>query len=217
MGIAYYLLPNKTPAVIIGSLVLIFLLLLQPLWNFWWIEKNLTRRIVSSIILIGLLGYLGALSWPEDKRPGPEIQSLKITGFMPEFDSEGTPIAIRVNYENNIPMRILVKDRHVALDPTVIPSDHVPHKLFEENLWNHEFSRPGEWKPSLIPAIRGSSWRVRLFSDSPGGAEKLKAGWTVYAMGIIAEASGKLLAEYCVHITRYASQVNACMEHNGPI
>jgi len=70
VGIVFYLLP-KTPFVIIGSLLLIFSLLIHPLWNFWWIEKTLLRRIIACVCFVTALILLGYIVWPlsEAKKP----------------------------------------------------------------------------------------------------------------------------------------------------
>jgi hypothetical protein len=52
VGIALAFLPKSRTVVGIG-IALIFLLLLHPLWNFWWIEKTRTRRI-SSVVLFAV-------------------------------------------------------------------------------------------------------------------------------------------------------------------
>ena len=39
VGIIYFWIP-KTPTALVISLVVIFLLLIHPLWNFWWIERR---------------------------------------------------------------------------------------------------------------------------------------------------------------------------------
>jgi hypothetical protein len=63
-GIVFFLVP-KHPVVIIVSVVLIFLLLFHPLWNFWWIERSTLRRMVALIVLVALLAVLGAWTWPK--------------------------------------------------------------------------------------------------------------------------------------------------------
>jgi hypothetical protein len=65
MGIALYLLP-KTPNVVLFSLALIFALLIHPIWNFWWIEAKLSRKLGASALLVMVLLGLGQLSWPQD-------------------------------------------------------------------------------------------------------------------------------------------------------
>jgi len=34
---------EKTPVALVISLVAVFILLLHPIWNFWWIEKSRAR------------------------------------------------------------------------------------------------------------------------------------------------------------------------------
>lgn len=67
----------KTPFVVIGSLILIFLLMLHPLWNFWWIEKTLFRRLVTCFLLLIILFFLGNASWPpEAKSPDVSLRFI---------------------------------------------------------------------------------------------------------------------------------------------
>jgi hypothetical protein len=62
-GILFWLLP-KTPPLVIFSLVFIFALLIHPIWNFWWIERELWRRIAAISFFVGCLVLLGYASWP---------------------------------------------------------------------------------------------------------------------------------------------------------
>lgn len=66
-GIVFYLLP-KTPTVVIVCLFLLFFLLVHPIWNFWWIEELLLRRILAIIIFLFVLGCLGYFSWPRQAK-----------------------------------------------------------------------------------------------------------------------------------------------------
>lgn len=70
VGIIFFLLP-KTPLVIALALLVVFLLLLHPLWNFWWIEERTWRRLSATALLAIALALLGILVWP----PGaPQIR-----------------------------------------------------------------------------------------------------------------------------------------------
>jgi len=73
VSIVMYLIPDKTPSVILICLVILFLLAVHPVWNFWWIEKYIWRRLAALVFTCGALVYLGYRSWP---RP-PEV--LEIT------------------------------------------------------------------------------------------------------------------------------------------
>lgn len=66
MGIVYYLLPSKTPLAIMFSLTIIFGLLIHPIWNFWWIEVKLWRKVVATLLFVWALIHLGRISWPSD-------------------------------------------------------------------------------------------------------------------------------------------------------
>jgi hypothetical protein len=63
VGVVFFLLP-KTPLVIVLSLVLIFALLIHPVWNFWWIEGKLWRRLGVCCLFVACLFLLGRASWP---------------------------------------------------------------------------------------------------------------------------------------------------------
>ena len=62
--IILYLLP-KTPLVVIGCLAFIFALLCHPLWNLWWIERTMLRRILALALLAVALFLVGQLAWPK--------------------------------------------------------------------------------------------------------------------------------------------------------
>jgi hypothetical protein len=62
-GIILYVLP-KTPLVIIVLLTSSFLVLIHPVWNFWWIEKAIWRRILALGVVALALSGIGYSSWP---------------------------------------------------------------------------------------------------------------------------------------------------------
>jgi len=86
VGIALYLLP-KTPGVILICLVLIFLLLALPIWNFWWIEKALWRRALALLALLGFLAFVGRVSWP---KPEP-LRTRQISIYGSAYDADYPP------------------------------------------------------------------------------------------------------------------------------
>jgi hypothetical protein len=59
----------KTPVFLIGSFALIFLLLIHPVWNFWWIEKSSFRRWPALITLAFCIFLLGYFAWPNPLAP----------------------------------------------------------------------------------------------------------------------------------------------------
>ena len=63
VGIALFLL-TKTPALVIVSVSAIFLLLLRPMLNFWWIEDTNTRRAIAVMCLAVVCFLIGYASWP---------------------------------------------------------------------------------------------------------------------------------------------------------
>lgn len=49
----------KTTTIVISLLSLIFLLAIHPIWNFWWIEEKLWRRLTSLAVLTVALCITG--------------------------------------------------------------------------------------------------------------------------------------------------------------
>lgn len=64
LGIGMTWIP-KTPLWLISSLVLMFMLLIHPVWNFWWIEETKSRRLISVLLLCVALFVLGSAWWPK--------------------------------------------------------------------------------------------------------------------------------------------------------
>jgi hypothetical protein len=58
---------NKTPTLVICLSTLIFVLLVHPVWNFWWVESTLSRRIIAIVLLASVCVGIGYLSWPNPK------------------------------------------------------------------------------------------------------------------------------------------------------
>lgn len=65
IGLVFAFLP-KTENVIVASLVLMFILAVHPLWNFWWIERSPGRRLGALTTTAALLLTLGYYLWPAD-------------------------------------------------------------------------------------------------------------------------------------------------------
>lgn len=75
-------LAPKTPYVIITLLILIFILMLHPIWKFWWIERSIWRRMAALLILcIGLLTF-GAYIWPNYVLVNPDKLDLSSSGWV---------------------------------------------------------------------------------------------------------------------------------------
>lgn len=62
-AIIMWLIP-KTPLIIIIALIVIFVLLSHPVWNFWWIERELWRRCCALLVVAVCLTVLGYYVWP---------------------------------------------------------------------------------------------------------------------------------------------------------
>jgi hypothetical protein len=58
LSIMLYFFP-KTLVFVIPLLILVFLALLYPIWNFWWIEDYLPRRIIAVLIVAALTCIIG--------------------------------------------------------------------------------------------------------------------------------------------------------------
>lgn len=63
VGILLYL-TAKTPVAVVFWVVVFFFVLLHPVWNFWWIEKSLSRRFAAVTILAIISVGVGYISWP---------------------------------------------------------------------------------------------------------------------------------------------------------
>ena len=65
MGIILYLVP-KTTATVAALLLIIFGLLIHPIWKFWWIEQKLWRKLAATLLLIFGLVRIWYISQPAD-------------------------------------------------------------------------------------------------------------------------------------------------------
>jgi hypothetical protein len=101
VGAILYLLP-KTPLMVILLVVLCFLLLIHPIWNFWWIEGRRWRRL-SAITLLVMLWFLIAIAaWPHGEgephttnstggpRTEPSTQTRSSSNPTPEISPSPT-------------------------------------------------------------------------------------------------------------------------------
>ncbi len=84
VGVILFLLP-KTPSVVCGAVALIFLLLVHPVWHFWWIEKSAFRRVFACLLLSVALVGLGYSAWPLLPPPvdEPHFAALVTTPIPP--------------------------------------------------------------------------------------------------------------------------------------
>jgi hypothetical protein len=115
MGIVYWLIP-KNPATIIISLIVIFALLIHPIWNLRWIEERTRRRILAILLFITILIILGIVSWPrseKQKEIKPTIlqlnlpplailpQAIKSDVELIEIDADREKSELIVTFRNN--------------------------------------------------------------------------------------------------------------------
>jgi len=64
VALVLYLVPDKTPAIVVICISGMFGLLIHPVWNFWWIEARLWRKVSAIVVLAWALFRLGKISWP---------------------------------------------------------------------------------------------------------------------------------------------------------
>jgi hypothetical protein len=95
-GIILYLIP-KTPLCIILALTAMFALLIHPVWNFWWVEKSIVRRMLSSLALAAGLVVLGVYTWP----PGITVNP-KRTVFDGSMEHENRAYVIRNKTDTDV-------------------------------------------------------------------------------------------------------------------
>ncbi len=66
VGVAMSIIPRTIPF-IVGSLIIIFCLLAHPIWNFWWIEESLGRRLAALFLLAACLCGFGYVISPKEE------------------------------------------------------------------------------------------------------------------------------------------------------
>ena len=59
IGITTFLLPDRSSATVVIACVLIFALLVHPVWNFWWIERSIARQVCGFVVLLAVITGLG--------------------------------------------------------------------------------------------------------------------------------------------------------------
>ena len=74
IGVILFLIP-KTPSIVVLCLVLIFLLLIHPVWNLWWVEKCLIIMSKQSYVMLARPGAVG----------GPQQRLYRNCELGPEF------------------------------------------------------------------------------------------------------------------------------------
>ena len=100
-GIVYWLLVDKTPLTIVGSLFLVFALLAHPVWNFWFIERRLSTRILALCVFTAMLFALGRQSWPKPVEvPNAKIEITNIAASRGFRTDPKHGFFINVYYEN---------------------------------------------------------------------------------------------------------------------
>jgi hypothetical protein len=93
LGIVLFLVP-KSPVVVGVLLGIVFLLMVHPIWTFWWMEDYLPRRIAGLIALATVLTIAG-FTIPMEVSPvppKPELQYPPPKGPLIRVDGN-TPLA----------------------------------------------------------------------------------------------------------------------------
>lgn len=220
VAIALYLLP-KTPFVVIACLVVIFGVLVHPVWNFWWIEESLTRRVGALVILAGLLVIMGDLAWPE-VLPAP-LADLRVTDWerlpIPLIVGQKAEVHLHVKNRNDAPVKAVAKYSPIWVDGNPEAMDYPARKAFEDDLWQKMLDAQKQTNdtPITIPGRMDDYW-LPLKSEEPLTREQLEGlpvNKTLYFMGRIVALDGKLLMEFCAHTGPDSRTVLYCLDHNG--
>jgi hypothetical protein len=116
VGIIQQLIPGRTPVVVAIALIVIFILLFHPIWNFWWIEKSRLRQVVAMVIFATALTTFGNYVWPLTSNPRSEPNPL--LRIEPERDilasSDGEFVLHLVNYGVDVDHVLVDQDYFVA-------------------------------------------------------------------------------------------------------
>jgi len=118
VGVLLWLL-EKTPLTITAALLLIFGMAVHPIWNFWWIEKTHTRRIIALSLVVIILFGLGYEIWPDcdsssslHRMSNDELigATKALTGKLHDLDRE--------IHDRNVELR-----RKLAIEGNLSPSE----------------------------------------------------------------------------------------------
>lgn len=176
-AIIMWLLPKTLPIVII-SLIAIFLLLVYPVWNFWWIEKSLWLRLSALLFVASCLCMLGYIVLPKEQL----IEQTGKTAFIdnekqssakqPTAEDIATEVAKRIpklipeSNKSKQPQQTLSKDTRRILTNSELQDKVIKFannlRDFEQNFKSQELQRV-----SLLPPLAGTKeqneqmWRER--------------------------------------------------------
>jgi hypothetical protein len=159
VGLVFWLLP-KTPLVIVSCLLLIFLLLLHPLWNLWWIENYKPRQVFVMILLAAICITIGYKVWPEPQRINePTLTETRLGNIEKVIKGIGETYT-REALLKKYPMGYVVFD--LEYTNSVFPYDQKLPDGFEL-----------DWKGVGFTAITKDSYELRLPSVSKDGQKFL--------------------------------------------
>jgi hypothetical protein len=133
LGIAMFWIP-KTPFCLITSLVLMFAVLIHPIWNFWWIEKSLCRRFVAILLFVLCLCAFGYAVYPEDKNK--EIKPPSPTSPLPKIPPN-TPVATSVKQPTAEEIAREITKNNMLAQTEQQQKENARRKRIRENLGNY--------------------------------------------------------------------------------
>jgi len=170
LGIVMYWIP-KTPGFLIGSLVLIFILLIHPIWNFWWIEKKLRRRGCALLFVSLCLCVLGYFLWPVQQLSFPvKFKTVQPAQYL--LDNQGGVYVVipdvQITNLNNVTtvanVELLVKSENGGLDWF----DPLASRIQEVELWldrNHLANSNFIGRQINIPPNSGVNGYMCFYAD----------------------------------------------------
>jgi hypothetical protein len=126
MSIALFFLSPQNPIIIIVLLIVMAAFLVHPIWNFWWIDRSLFRRMVCLLAMATLLFRFGYYVWP---KPYSQMR-LAAFGFKEPHPANSTYDGITwQSYLVDVRLRIsndgdkIVRNLQIEINPGI----HIVH------------------------------------------------------------------------------------------
>ena len=126
IGIIFFLVPYRSPVVIVSSLLFVFALLAHPIWHFHWVEGSKSRRwgvLSATGVLLALLGYW---AWPQS----PDLSLVFVQRNMAGLGVVNNSAVSAVNPEYTVLMWNLDDPRNRPNNGT-IALPHIKQKISE--------------------------------------------------------------------------------------
>lgn len=153
VAVILYLLP-KTPSIVIGCLAAIFILLLHPIWNFWWIEQSIWLRLFSILLFASLLCLLGYFVYPKERVdkiiPNVKQPSSKLlVSIHPIYSKDGSLI-LKMTFSNDSDKQCIIEFVHImTLNHDALRELNKTADISLDNNYNNMFE--GKGRMSLVP------------------------------------------------------------------